>query len=57
VTPWPYTGGNALDSGELTSGGSDSGLVCFDVTRAEVAVVEYKASLFSDGPDAEWATK
>jgi hypothetical protein len=48
VTPWPYTGGNALDSGELTSGGSDSGLVCF---------VEYKASLFSDGPDAEWATK
>jgi hypothetical protein len=57
VSHWTYTGSNALDSGDLAPGGTDSGLVCFDVPRAEVAVLEYKASLFSDGPDAEWAAR
>ena len=55
VTHWPYSEKNALDSGDLAPGGTDSGLVCFDVPRDEIAVVEYKASLFSDRPDAEWA--
>jgi hypothetical protein len=52
-----YTGSNALDSGDLAPGGTDSGLVCFDVPRDEVAVVEYTSSLFDDGPAAEWATR
>lgn len=57
MTHWPYPGKDALDSGDLAPGGSDSGLVCFDVPRDKIAVVEYKASLFSDGPDAEWAVR
>lgn len=57
VTPWIYTGPNALDSGDLAPGGTDSGLVCFDVPRDEVAVIEYTSSLFDDGPAAEWASR
>jgi hypothetical protein len=57
VTHWTYSGANALDSGELAPGGSDSGLVCFDVPRDDVAVLEYTSSLFDDGPAAEWATR
>lgn len=52
---WLYTNDDALDSGDLASGGSDSGIVCFDVPRDEVAVIEYKSNLFNDGPDAEWS--
>lgn len=54
VSSWLYTNDDALDSGELARGGSDSGIVCFDVPRDEVAVIEYKANMFNDGPDAEW---
>lgn len=55
VSTWLYTNDDALDSGDLASGGSDSGVVCFDVPRDEVAVVEFKSNMFNDGPDAEWA--
>jgi len=53
---WLYTEKDALESGDLAPGGTDSGLVCFDVPRDKVAVIEFaQASLFNDGPDAEWA--
>ena len=55
VDSWLYTNDDALDSGDLASGGSDSGIVCFDVPRDEVAVIEYKSNMFNDGPDAEWS--
>jgi uncharacterized protein DUF4352 len=55
VSPWIYTEKDALDSGDLAKGGTDSGIVCFDVPRDEVAVIEYKSNMFHDGPDAEWA--
>lgn len=54
VDAWIYTGNDALDSGELAPGGTDDGIVCFDVPRAEVAVVEYAGSFLTTGPDAEW---
>jgi hypothetical protein len=54
VSPWVYTEKDALDSGDLARGGTDSGIVCFDVPRDEVAVIEYKSNMFNDGPDAEW---
>jgi hypothetical protein len=54
VSPWIYTEKDALNSGDLAQGGSDSGIVCFDVPRDEVAVIEYKSNMFNDGPDAEW---
>jgi hypothetical protein len=57
VDSWLYTNDDALDSGELARGGSDSGIVCFDVPRDEVAVIEYKSNMFNDGPDAEWAVR
>ncbi|MHA6625631.1 DUF4190 domain-containing protein [Pseudonocardia sichuanensis] len=54
VSSWIYTGDDALNSGELASGGTDSGIVCFDVPRDEVAVVEYSGTFLSSGPTAEW---
>lgn len=55
---WLYTEKDALESGDLAPGGTDSGLVCFDVPRDKVAVIEFaQASLFNDGPDAEWAAE
>jgi hypothetical protein len=56
VGSWLYTNDDALDTGELASGGSDDGVVCFDVLRDQVAVIEYKNNMFNDGPDAEWVT-
>lgn len=55
VNPTIYTGNDALDSGPLADGGTADGLVCFDVPRDDVVVVEYRASVFGDGPAAEWA--
>lgn len=55
VSTWIYTEKDALTSGDLARGGIDSGIVCFDVPRDEVAVIEYKSNMFNDGPDAEWA--
>lgn len=57
VSTWLYTEDDALDSGDLARGGSDSGIVCFDVPRDEVAVIEYKGNMFNDGPDAEWVAQ
>jgi len=51
-----YTGRDALETGPLADGGSDDGLVCFDMPRDAVAVVEYRANIFHDGPAAEWDT-
>lgn len=57
VRSWLYTNNDKLDSGELASGGTDSGIVCFDMPRGEAAVIEYKSNMFNDGPDAEWAVR
>jgi hypothetical protein len=57
VGSWLYTNDDKLDSGELASGGTDSGIVCFDVPRDTVAVVEFKSNMFNDGPDAEWSVR
>lgn len=57
VGSWIYTERDALEYGDLASGGRDTGVVCFDVPRDEVAVIEYKANMFNDGPDAEWVVE